>query len=262
MIVFAGYCLLSKYDPRELFRTENLRTGEILRYMLIILFFQQITVFGRGIIDSILGNFDLEVTSFNYSVEHTPLAYLIDIFSSVILAPIAEELIYRGVVLRCTAKVSQRFAIFFSAFIFGIMHGNPYQFLLGFLNGIILAMITIKTGSLIPAMICHAANNTVSAIPQLIEYFDEDMWYIADIILMVVFFIAGIIVFAQSFLTGKLKLPKYGPGHKARTIPILITSWSVIVVTFLYFIDLIGSVGKIEPPPPQVLTEAVRLVIR
>lgn len=260
IIVFAGYCFLTRYDPKELFRTENIRIGEIFRFAMIILFLQQVSVFGRIFIDTALDGFGLAITDFDYIIEHTPQTYALDFFSSVILAPIGEELIYRGVVLRCSAKISQRFAIFFSAFIFGIMHGNPYQLLLGFLNGIILAQITIKTGSLIPAIICHAANNALVSVISVIEYFDEDMSYIVSLLIMVIFFIAGIIVFVQSVMTGKLKLPEYTSGHKSRTFPILITSWSTIIVMILYLFDLIGSVSPIEPP--MEVTEAVRVFIK
>ena len=262
MIIFAGYCLFARYDPRELFRTEGLKAGEILRFAMIILFLQQMCAFCNIFIDIVLTGFGLEVPDLNYDIEHTPQVYLAELFALIVLAPIGEELIFRGVVLRCSAKISQRFGIFFSAFIFGIMHGNPYQFVLGFLNGIILALITIRTGSLIPAIICHATNNAMGSIPMVIGYFDEDAALVVNLLMLVIFFISGIIVFVHSFMTGKLELPKYDASHKARTMPILITSWSTIVVMIFYIIDLIGSVQRIETPPQELLTEAARIVLK
>lgn len=262
VIVFVGYCIFARYDPRELFRTENIKAGEMLRYIMIILFFQKVSYLCYDFIDMALAGIGLEITEFDYTIEHTLQTYGMNVFCSVILAPIGEELIYRGVVLRCSSKISQRFGIFFSAFIFGIMHGNPYQFLLGFLNGIILAMLTIRTGSLIPPMICHAANNFVASIPSIIGYYDNTAAYIVNFILLAVCFVSGVIVFAHAVITGKLKLPKYTAAHKARTIPILITSWSTIIIMIFYIIDIIGSVDIIETPPQEAAIAAIKIFLQ
>lgn len=245
MLVFGGYCLLSRYNPKELFSTQNVRTGETLGYVLIVLMLQQVSFICSIFMSNILYDCGLQVTTQNYVYEHTPSVYIVDIIAAVILAPIGEELIYRGVVLRCTAKVSQRFAIFFSAFIFGIMHGNPYQFVLGFLIGIPLAMVTIKTGSIIPAIICHMVNNAVASFPTVIEYFSEDLSYAAALICIPVFLVIGIVALSLKLSAGEMKMPEYTRHHKKRTLPIIVTSWSMIVIMIFYIFDLVGSVQPI-----------------
>ncbi|MDE5992336.1 MAG: CPBP family intramembrane metalloprotease, partial [Oscillospiraceae bacterium] len=178
--------------------------------------------------------------------------------------PIGEELVYRGIVLRCTAKISQRFAIFLSAFIFGIMHGNPYQFVLGFLLGIPMAMITIRTGSLIPSIICHMSANIIASIPTVVEYFNEGAAFALNVIFLPVFLIAGLIVFVMEASSGGLKLPAYTAYHKKRTFPILITSWSMILVTIIYVADLIMSIQPISDVPEmsEMTEQAVRFILR
>lgn len=261
IIVFIGYCVFSRYDPKELFRTNNLNGGQTFRYVLIVLGCQQLSVICTMIISNVLYNNGLEVSGMNYEIEHTAAAYAVDLLGSVILAPIGEELIYRGVVLRCSAKISQRFAIFFSALIFGIMHGNPYQFVLGFLIGIPMAVITIKTGSLIPAIICHMSNNLIASIPMVIGYFNEDMTLAVNLIMLPIFLILGIVMLVSEISAGRMKLPEYTSFHKKRTLPILITSWSMIVVTIFYFLELVTSVGPIAeiPEAPEMIEETVRL---
>lgn len=264
IIVFAGYCGVTHYNPKELFRTENLNGKQILKYVMITLFFQQVSVICTVIMSNGLYSLGLEVSGLNYVIEHKPSVYAADIFSAVILAPIGEELIYRGIVLRCTAKISQRFAIFFSAFIFGIMHGNPYQFVLGFLLGIPMAVITIKTGSLIPTIICHMANNAAASIPSIVEYFNEDMAFAINVISLPVFLIAGLVVFVSEVASGGMKLPAYTAYHKKRTLPILITSWSMIVVTVFYVFDLVTSIQPIAMMPeiPEMIEQTARLILR
>lgn len=245
MIVFAGYCFFTKYDPREIFSVKRVKAGETARYALAVLFFQQVSLICTIFISEGLDNFGLYVPSVDYVLEHEPMAYLAEILGAVILAPIGEELIYRGVVLRCSAKISQRFGIFFSAFIFGIMHGNPYQFVLGFLLGIPLAMITLKTGSVIPAIICHMTNNFMASVSEVVGYFNEEFSYAIPFIMLAVFFIAGLVNIISAAAGGKIKFPPYTSYHKSRTLPIVITSWSIIVVTVLYAIELVTSIQPI-----------------
>ncbi|MDE6596938.1 MAG: CPBP family intramembrane metalloprotease [Oscillospiraceae bacterium] len=246
MIVFAGYCLFTKYDPREIFSVKNVKAGETVRYALIVLFFQQVSLICTIFIGSGLDYIGLYVPGVDYVLEHDPMVYVSEFLGAVFLAPIGEELIYRGIVLRCSAKISQRFAIFFSAFIFGIMHGNPYQFVLGFLLGIPLAMVTLKTGSIVPAIICHMTNNLMASVSEVVGYFNEEISYVIPFIMLVIFFIIGIIVLISAAVNGRIKFPAYTSYHKSRTMPILITSWSVIVVTVLYFIELVISIQPIS----------------
>lgn len=245
MVVFAGYCLFTKYDPREIFSVKNVRAGETAKYALIVLFFQQVSLLCTIFISGGLDFLGLYVPSVDYVLDHKPMVYISELLGAVILAPIGEELIYRGIVLRCSAKISQRFAIFFSAFIFGIMHGNPYQFVLGFLLGIPLAMITLKTGSIVPAIICHMTNNIMASISEVVGYFNESASNVIPYIMLPVFFITGLILLISAVLNGRIRFPAYTSYHKSRTMPILITSWSVIVVTVLYVIELITSVKPI-----------------
>ena len=261
IIVFAVYCAVTGYSPGELFRTENLNGRQIGKYVMMTLFFQQVSMICTIIMSNGLYSLGLEVSGLNYVIERTPSVYAADLISAVILAPIGEELIYRGVVLRCAAKVSQRFAIFFSAFIFGIMHGNPYQFVLGFLLGIPMAIVTIKTGSLIPAIICHMANNALASIPSVVEYFNEDAAFAVNVITIPVFLILGLVVFASEAASGGLKLPAYTEFHKKRTFPVLVTSWSMILITVIYIADLIMSIQPIEEMP-EMIEQTARLILR
>lgn len=243
MLVFAGYCLITRFNAAELFGTEKLRGKELLGYVFAVLFMQQVSMICSIVMMTVLDGLNLYVPNVSYVLDHTPEAYLADLLSAVVLAPIAEELIYRGVVLRCAAKVSGRFAIFFSAFIFGIMHGNPYQFVLGFLIGIPLAMVTLKTGSLIPAIICHMANNLVASVSVIAEYFNEDIANVISWICMPVFFIAGLAVIIASAANGRIRLPAYTDYHRRRTLPIMITSWSIVLMTVIYVLLLILSIS-------------------
>ncbi|MCK4750969.1 MAG: CPBP family intramembrane metalloprotease [Bacteroidales bacterium] len=97
-----------------------------------------------------------------------------------ILGPVLEELLFRGIILDGFLKrYKPAKAIFWSAFLFGLFHLNPWQFIPGFLIGILLAWIYFKTRSLIPVILVHLVNNSLSYF--VIYIYGEDIKSFRDL---------------------------------------------------------------------------------
>ena len=78
----------------------------------------------------------------------------------VILAPIVEELIFRGVIFSGFQRIyTSSLAIFFSALLFALFHLNPWQLGPTFLLGLLLGFVRLRTGSLLAAIFTHALHN-------------------------------------------------------------------------------------------------------
>lgn len=78
----------------------------------------------------------------------------------VIIAPIVEELIFRGVIMAGFSRIYHPvFAILFSALLFALFHLNPWQFPAAFELGLILGWIRIRTGSVLACIAGHAIHN-------------------------------------------------------------------------------------------------------
>lgn len=75
-----------------------------------------------------------------------------------ILAPIAEEIIFRGIVLRGMQPHGRGIAVFMSAILFGMIHGNPVQIPFAFATGIVLAYVTLEY-DIRWAILLHMINN-------------------------------------------------------------------------------------------------------
>ncbi len=85
--------------------------------------------------------------------------------TAVILAPVIEEIIFRGIILDgLLKKYSPQKAIIISSLLFGIVHLNPWQFVAAFLIGIFIGWIYYKTGNLSLAIIIHLINNLLGSI--------------------------------------------------------------------------------------------------
>lgn len=83
-----------------------------------------------------------------------------------IVAPLLEEMLFRGVILRSFLQQYSRWnAILGSAFLFGLAHLNVYQFVVGAVLGTISGWLYERTRSLWPSIFLHGAYNAaVTAI--------------------------------------------------------------------------------------------------
>lgn len=77
-----------------------------------------------------------------------------------IAAPISEELLFRGLILRGFMPFGKKFAIFASAALFGLYHGNLVQIPFAFLVGLILGF-TAAEYNVGWAIVLHVCNNMI-----------------------------------------------------------------------------------------------------
>lgn len=75
-----------------------------------------------------------------------------------VLAPISEEILFRGLLLRELEPYGKRFAVLASSFLFGIFHGNLVQTPYAFLAGLVLGYVAMEH-NVIWAMVLHMINN-------------------------------------------------------------------------------------------------------
>lgn len=85
--------------------------------------------------------------------------------STAIIAPLTEEIMFRGVILRgFIKKYPVKKAVLVSAFLFGLIHFNIWQFTGALVWGIIAGWIYVKTRSLLPCILGHAVHNSMPFI--------------------------------------------------------------------------------------------------
>lgn len=83
-----------------------------------------------------------------------------------LLAPVAEEVVFRGAILRSLLQWNKRhwLCIFISALLFAVVHGNPAQMPHAFLVGLLLGWMFYRTGSIVPGVVYHWVNNTIAYV--------------------------------------------------------------------------------------------------
>ncbi len=89
---------------------------------------------------------------------------IISLVMTVIIAPIGEELIFRGVIFQTLMPYGTGFAVFTSSLIFALAHRNPPQMINAFFFGLCLAIGFYKTRSVTVCVLLHLINNAFSVM--------------------------------------------------------------------------------------------------
>lgn len=83
------------------------------------------------------------------------------IVATCLLAPILEEMLFRGIILRSFLnQYSRSTAILWSALFFGLAHLNIYQFVVAFMLGTVAGWLYERSRSLIPCIALHGFYNS------------------------------------------------------------------------------------------------------
>ena len=92
------------------------------------------------------------------------------VLSIALLAPILEELLFRGAIQGVLLRAQDKpwIAILISSLIFGVVHMNPAQIPFAFLLGMMFGWLYYRTGSLLPGIIGHVLNNSVAAVNMIL----------------------------------------------------------------------------------------------
>ena len=114
-----------------------------------ILGIQGVSIFVQNFVMSLTGYTGLnESTASAMSYTDNIAANIVLFFYLVIAAPVIEELMFRGTAMNLLAPVSRKFALFASALLFGLMHSNFNQIFNGFLLGLLLGYIALKSSAI------------------------------------------------------------------------------------------------------------------
>ncbi|MDR2535461.1 MAG: CPBP family intramembrane metalloprotease [Treponema sp.] len=91
--------------------------------------------------------------------------FAVEIIIVVVIPGFMEELLFRGLILDgLNRNYSIKKAMIISAFLFGLIHLNPWQFYSGFIIGLISAWICIRANTILLSIYMHLFNNLSYAV--------------------------------------------------------------------------------------------------
>ncbi|WP_238783793.1 CPBP family intramembrane glutamic endopeptidase [Blattabacterium cuenoti] len=120
----------------------------------------------------LLGDMYKEIEDFMKEESKNTIPFL---STTVLLAPICEEVLFRGIILNgmLKNKIHPIKAILFSSFLFGLTHMNPWQFVGGFLIGNFIGFIYFTTNSILDCILWHIFNNALAIVTMF--FFNEEI---------------------------------------------------------------------------------------
>jgi membrane protease YdiL (CAAX protease family) len=98
-----------------------------------------------------------------------PLGVVLLVLITVVLAPVIEELFFRGLLLRSIEnRYGPRWALWGSSIVFAAVHLQPLQFPALVLIGLVLGWMALRTGRLGPSIWAHVAFNATATASLLL----------------------------------------------------------------------------------------------
>ena len=117
---------------------------------------------------SVLFLLDVDLSYQGEELEHRQQFFsgIAGALNACIFGPTIEEICFRGIVLGGLLKTRCRpwLAILISTLLFALLHGLGANFVTAILFGILVGWLYWRTGSIIPGIIIHITNNSLTAI--------------------------------------------------------------------------------------------------
>ncbi len=138
-----------------------------------------------GYVIKLFGLFGYKLTQSELLDVDSAFACVVTVISTAVIPAICEEFAMRCCTLGVLKKYGKAFAVIAVSVVFGLLHGNIIQFVFAFLVGLVLGYITVRTNSVIPAVLIHGFNNGLSVIQDIITFASSDKT--ADSVLNVIY---------------------------------------------------------------------------
>lgn len=119
-----------------------------------------------------------------------------------VLAPLAEEIAFRGLILRYFRNAfGITGCIILNVIMFAVMHLNPLQSLYVLPIGAMLTYLALKYDSVIPSMLAHILNNSISVLLPMI--LNRDLKNTETLIGIIVFGVLAIVLSDIGIVSGR-----------------------------------------------------------
>ncbi len=157
-------------------------------------------------------------------------------------APIAEELLFRGLILRTLQPFGKKLAIFGSALLFGLFHGNLLQTPYAVIMGLVLGYVTVEY-SIIWAIALHGFNNLVLAdlLSRLVNLLPEVLGMALQSAILMGAGIAAIVLLAMN----RQKISEYLRSEQTdrRALGCFFLNSGVLVLTTMMLINMVMMIS-------------------
>ncbi len=155
------YLKVKGYSLKTVLRLNKISFEQGIYTLFIMIFAYPVAVFLNVIMISILSKFTTALPS-GIPLPGNIKEFGIGLFIMALAPGICEEVMFRGTMLSSYSKLGRKKAILITAFLFGIFHFNPFNFIGPAFLGVILGVLLYKTNSIFTSMLGHTINNSIA----------------------------------------------------------------------------------------------------
>lgn len=164
LVPFAVAAVIMKFRVSDLLPLKKVRPSLCIPLVMMAMGIMYLGNYATSYLSQIINLFGVQPAQAELPSLDGGFGTTIMVITIAFLPPLVEEFALRGVVLGSLRRFGDGFAIFVSACLFGLMHGNLVQAPFAFVGGLALGYITVASGSLWPAIITHFINNLLSTV--------------------------------------------------------------------------------------------------
>lgn len=221
-----------KFCREEIYKKgEPMRPGAFLGLLGVFMMGQLVFQLVAGVIEVLLNQFGMTAMGAIESASGDTDSFSMFLYIS-LGAPIAEEILFRGLLLRGMEPYGKRFAVVMSAFLFGLFHGNIVQIPYAFAVGLVLGYVALNY-NILWAMLLHMFNNLLFAdtLTRVTASLTAEMAAMIQWLLLLAFSVVGLV----ALLRHRYEIKLYMLQNKmdGRCVKAFFTSPGVIVFTVL-----------------------------
>lgn len=217
----------------------NLSFSKVLYYTLISIGSSMILGILTNLINLLLLQFDLQMTIPDLSFKNDAFYNMIIILSVCVIAPVFEELFFRGFILQALKRHGNVFAIITTSILFALLHGNLVQAIPVFALSIVISYSVIRTNNVLIGILIHFLNNSLSIF---------ELFFVKNVVISAIFLLVsiGFIIFTISTIIKKrTMILNYYHLYKGKNITYFFKNWVSIVFLVLTLLMTATSFIKI-----------------
>jgi len=150
-----------------------MKIGDFFCVLAIFMSGQALSQLLTPVLEWLFGLMGISLTDFVESASASTETFSMFLYVC-LLAPVSEEILFRGLIMRSLEPYGKKFAILTSSFLFGIFHGNIVQSPFAFVVGLVLGYVAMEY-SMVWAMVLHMINNLLlgDTLPKLLQGLPE-----------------------------------------------------------------------------------------
>lgn len=239
------YILIRRIPAWKMTKPHAIDAGQMI---LIVVF-----CFGLTYMGNIVGQFLMNVVGIlRGAAIDNPVDSLVSRLSpwvmfttTVLVAPVMEELMFRKLLIDRTVQYGQKVAVIVSGVGFGLFHGNFFQFFYACAIGMVFAYLYSSTGKIRYSIVLHMIINFVGGFLALFlvqGLAEEKAWAVIGVLLQTVLMIGSVIAaIVLACIYGKrlrwfpawTERPERGMGKAILLAPGVLGFLAMILITFL-----------------------------